>query len=42
MWDMDKQNYELEEKRLKDKISQINADNAAFLKKQMHTKDGGK
>lgn len=39
MWDVDKQNYELEEKRLRDRINQINADNASFLKKQMATKE---
>jgi len=31
MWSLDKQNWDLEEKRLKDRINKINADNAAFL-----------
>ena len=33
MWNLDKQNYEEEEKRLKDRIGQINKDNAEFLKR---------
>jgi hypothetical protein len=31
MWSLDKQNWDLEEKRLKERINKINADNAAFL-----------
>ena len=38
MWSLDKENYEVEEKRLKDRISRINADNAQFLLKQMADK----
>lgn len=33
MWDIDKKNYEEEEKRLKQRINQINQDNADFLLK---------
>jgi len=33
MWDIDKQNYDIEEKRLKERINKINADNAQFLLK---------
>ena len=39
MWSLDKQNWDLEEKRLKDRINKINADNAAFLQKQMAEKN---
>jgi len=38
MWNLDKQNWELEEKRLKDKMSKIQMDNAAFLQRQMDEK----
>ena len=38
MWNLDKQNYEEEEKRLKDRIGQINKDNAGFLLRQMDEK----
>ena len=38
MWLVDKQNYENEEKRLREKINQINKDNASFLIKQMANK----
>lgn len=31
MWDLDKQNYDEEEKRLKARIDRINSDNAEFL-----------
>ena len=31
MWNLDKQNWELEEKRLKEKMNKIQMDNAAFL-----------
>jgi len=33
MWNLDKENYEMEEKRLKERINKINQDNAAFLLK---------
>ena len=33
MWGQDKKNYEEEERRLNNKIKQINSDNANFLKK---------
>jgi len=39
MWNMDKENYELEEKRLKERISRINHDNAQFLLRQMQEKE---
>lgn len=44
MWARDKENYEQEEKRLADKIKNINNDNADFLKRQMDEKvsRGGK
>jgi len=44
MWARDKENYEQEEKRLADKIKNINNDNADFLKRQMNEKEsrGGK
>lgn len=38
MWSLDKDNYELEEKRLKERINKINHDNAQFLLKQMNDK----
>lgn len=41
MWDIDKKNYEQEEKRLRDRINKINKDNADFLLKQMAEKTGG-
>jgi hypothetical protein len=39
MWHIDKENYELEEKRLKERINKINQDNAQFLLKQMAEKN---
>ena len=33
MWSLDKQNWELEEKRLKERINKIQMDNAAFLQR---------
>ena len=44
MWSLDKQNYDEEEKRLKQRINKINSDNASYLMSQMHakTKAGGK
>ena len=36
IWRKDKENYELEEKRLTDKIKLINLDNQSFLQNQMH------
>jgi hypothetical protein len=38
MWKQDQVNYQEEERRLNGKISQINKDNADFLKKQMEDK----
>lgn len=38
MWNVDKRNFEEEEKRLKDRIDRINKDNANFLIKQMEQK----
>jgi hypothetical protein len=38
MWKQDQVNYQEEERRLNGKISQINKDNAEFLKKQMEDK----
>ena len=38
MWSLDKQNWELEEKRLKERINKIQMDNAAFLQRQMEDK----
>ena len=38
MWNLDKQNYDEEEKRLKERISKINSDNADFLMRQMAQK----
>ena len=38
IWAQDKQNYELEEKRLHSKIKDINRDNQDFLHKQMQEK----
>lgn len=41
MWNLDKKNYEEEEKRLRDRINKINADNAQFLMRQMADKNKG-
>ena len=38
IWRRDKANYEEEERRLKNKIAQINAANCEFLKRQMDEK----
>lgn len=38
MWKQDQSNYHEEEKRLNNKINQINKENAEFLKKQMEDK----
>ena len=38
MWKVDLQNYTEEERRLMDKINNINKDNADFLKRQMEDK----
>lgn len=38
IWRRDKENYEEEERRLKNKIAAINAENSEFLKKQMEEK----
>ena len=35
IWARDKKNYEAEEERLHHKIKQINAENAAFLQRQV-------
>ena len=42
MWRVDLRNYTEEERRLGDKISKINKENADFLLKQMEDKHGGK
>jgi len=42
MWEIDKKNYEDEERRLKDRISKINQDNAQFLLRQMADKNRGR
>lgn len=39
MWELDKQNYDEEEKRLKQRISKINQDNSAYLMQQMAEKN---
>ena len=41
MWQTDKQNYEVEEQRLKDRINKINKDNQDFLLQQMAKKNKG-
>jgi len=38
MWNIDKENYEEEEKRLRDRINRINHDNADYLMRQMAEK----
>lgn len=38
MWQLDKKNYEEEEKRLKDRINKINKDNSEYLMNQMAAK----
>lgn len=38
IWKRDKENYEEEERRLKNKIATINAQNCEFLKRQMDEK----
>lgn len=38
IWRRDKENYEEEERRLKNKIAAINQENCEFLKKQMNEK----
>lgn len=40
MWHQDYKNYSEEERRLHEKISKINQENADFLKKQMEDKHG--
>ena len=39
LWSRDKQNYESEEQRLQAKIKMINAENATFLRQQVHEKE---
>ena len=39
MWHQDKKNYEVEERRLNEKIHKINGDNVEFLKKQMQERE---
>lgn len=39
MWDLDKRNYDDEEKRLREKINKINQDNAQYLLNQMAVKN---
>jgi uncharacterized membrane protein YfhO len=38
MWELDKKNYEEEEKRLKERINKINKDNSQYLMNQMAAK----
>lgn len=38
MWELDKKNYEEEEKRLKERINKINMDNSQYLQNQMAAK----
>jgi hypothetical protein len=38
MWEVDRKNHEEEEKRLKDKINEINKQNAEYLLQQMASK----
>ena len=42
MWREDKVNYEEEERRLQEKIKNINLENASFLKSQANSKNGKK
>ena len=39
MWELDKKNYEEEEKRLKERINKINKDNSSYLMNQMAAKN---
>ena len=39
MWQTDKENWEEEEKRLKNRIDKINRDNQEYLRRQMAEKD---
>lgn len=39
MWKTDKENYEEEERRVKERINKINKDNQQFLFLQMNKKD---
>lgn len=39
MWDLDKKNYDEEERRLKERIGKINSDNQAYLLNQMGNKN---
>ena len=39
IWARDRTNYEAEERRLHDKIKQINEENAAFLQRQVHERE---
>ena len=39
MWNLDKENYDQEEKRLRERINKINHDNASYLKQQMADKN---
>jgi hypothetical protein len=39
MWALDKKNYEDEESRLKQRITQINSDNSQYLLNQMAVKN---
>ena len=41
MWHQDKQNYDEEEKRLRDRIKAINKDNASYLLSQVAAKSTG-
>lgn len=39
MWELDKKNYDEEEKRLKQRINKINKDNSSYLMNQMASKN---
>ena len=39
MWDLDKKNYDEEERRLKQRIGKINSDNQSYLLNQMGNKN---
>lgn len=38
MWNLDKRNYDEEERRLKERIGRINSDNQSYLLNQMDNK----
>jgi len=41
MWEVDKQNYDEEEKRLRERINRINKENSDYLMAQMRAKNKG-